>query len=139
MNKKNLIIISAISIFTLVLLMTFILASKPNQEYNPACMQNAVMKRETAIGLILQNFVSEMSLSFQKRSQALIAAYGIQDAKQRREAIKDAWKTYKEEYKTLSKIMREERKQVWNEFKSDRAACKGPMDTADTEGNEIKF
>lgn len=87
------------------------------------CMQNAVEKRDTAIITAFSAFSNSIQLALSTRMIELKAAWGIQDASARKQAIKSAWEKYKKSAKSARETMQAARKNAWDQFKSDRKAC----------------
>jgi hypothetical protein len=133
MKTLNILLLAA---FVSILLSSFLISAA---EVEPSCIQNALIKRETAIGTAFQKFVMDLTLTAQKKTNALVAAYALEDKKARNNAIRLAWKTYKEEYKAISTEFKNSRKSAWNTFKEDRSVCKTPKESADSESNEIRL
>ena len=114
--------------------------------YNATCMQNAVTKREASINSALQSYFSEKVailqsysnvtlIAFNKRTQALVQAYGLTDAKNRSKAVNAARKEYNTEYANATKVYNDANKladknltltraQAWKTFDADRTSCK---------------
>ncbi len=65
-------------------------------EVNLVCMQNAVLKRETAIASALDAYYNAEKAALTARTSALNSAWGIADRKARRAALKSAWKTFQD-------------------------------------------
>jgi hypothetical protein len=130
-----------ILIFALVfgILFALYIASVSATAQNQTCVQNAVIQRETALGIAYQKLTTEMVGVFSNRSQSLVIAYGLEDKKERNAAIKLAWKNYKDGYKLLVTEFKDSRKSAWNTFNSQRAACKSQKESSDSENNEIRL
>jgi hypothetical protein len=117
----------------------YIASVSATESQNLSCVQNALIKREMAIGLAYQNLVTNVAVIFNTRSQSLLIAYGIENKKERNAAIKQAWKDYNNGYKSLVKDFKLVRKSAWDEFNQDRIACKSPKELADNQNNEIRL
>ena len=89
-----------------------------------ACMQTAVEKRDNAMIAAQDAYSASWKTALQTRRDELKAAWGIQDKKQREEAIRAAWKKFRESRKTGRENFRTARKNAWNTFKTDSKACK---------------
>jgi hypothetical protein len=143
MEKKILTIV--LSIVFLIVLMTISVSattttasSSKQNTYNATCMQNAVIKRESAIMSAYQNFISQLVGEFQIRSASLISAYGLIDSKERKEAVKEAWKVYTISYRASTKEMTNTRDAIWRAFNSDKALCNN-KENIESSRNEIKL
>ena len=142
MEKKILAIVFSI-VFLIVLMAISVSAtttttsSSKQNTYNATCMQNAVIKRETSIMTAYQNFISQLVGEFQIRSASLISAYGLNDSKERKEAVKEAWKAYTDSYKSSAKELTNARNLAWKNFNADKAVCKN-NENIESSTNEIK-
>lgn len=134
MKTLNILLFAAIAS---ILISSFLISAVEPVE--PSCIQNALIQRETAIGTAFQTFIASLTQTAEKKSSSLIAAYGIETKKERNNAIRLAWKTYKDEYKSISQEFKDTRKSAWNTFKEDRNVCKTPRESADSESNEIRL
>ena len=94
------------------------------------CMQTAVEKRENALIAAVDTNVAAWKASLATRRDELVAAWKLTDTKARREAVKNAWKKFRDARKTQRETLRKARKQAWDTFKTDARACKA--DTLET-------
>jgi hypothetical protein len=101
-----------------------------------ACMQTAVEKYDNAIIAAWDKRSADVKTALQTRRDALKSAWGIQDKKERRAAIKAAEKAYRTAIAQARKTFKSERQAAWKQFIIDRRAC-GPeaaVDDATTYG-----
>lgn len=104
-----------------------------------SCIKTAVEAREGKIIENQTNFSSEMKTVLETRKNALISAWGVTDAKNRKTDIKSAWNNFKTSSKVLTKAIKENNKSAWSTFEASRKACKGSASTAGlAEENEGK-
>lgn len=88
-----------------------------------ACMQTAVEKRDNAIMAALDTYSSGVKTALQTRRDALKAAWGITDKKQRRTALRAAWDAFQGTWKNATKALRGAKKDAWTQFNKDQRAC----------------
>lgn len=105
---------------------------------NLACMQTAVEKRDNAIISAWDALTASIKTALSVRRDALKAAWGISDKRERRDAIRKAWTDFKNTKKEASRAFNQARKDAWKQFKTDARACKATA-TYETEGNDVKF
>ncbi len=101
-------------------------STKPVREVKDlSCVQTAVLERETAIMTAWTEFNTDMVSALTKRSEALVEAWKMTDAKERSTALKNLWATWKTDSKKAHTDMRAERKDAWTEFrKTVKEECK---------------
>ena len=90
-----------------------------------ACMQTAVEKRDNAMIAALDAYHASWKAALQTRRDELKAAWGIQDKNQREDAIRAAWRKFRESKKSARDTFRTARKNAWKTFKTDARACRG--------------
>lgn len=90
-----------------------------------ACMQKTTAVRDGAIMAALDTSVSSLKIGMQKRSDAIVAGWGIEKQAERRTALKSAWDEWKKTVKSARGTLATARVQAWKQFQTDRAAC-GP-------------
>lgn len=90
-----------------------------------ACMKTAVEPRETAILAAFNKFSTAGVAALTERKTDLVAAWGISDREDRKEAIKMAWSDFKESAKTAKRTLKKERKEAWKTFKEAAKLCGG--------------
>ncbi len=101
-------------------------------EINITCIQNAIDKRDTAIIVSVDTYLSKIKTAFETRRSELKAAWALAEKKERGMAIKDAWTNFKEKKLTARKDVDDGRKQAWNDFNAERKNC----GLSDGEGNK---
>ena len=90
-----------------------------------ACMQTAVEKRDNAMIAALDAYHASWKAALQTRRDELKTAWGTQDKNQREDAIRAAWKKFRESKKSARDTFRTARKNAWKTFKTDARACRG--------------
>ncbi len=88
-----------------------------------ACVQAAIDKRDGAIISAVNSFSGAAVAAIQARTAALKSAWAISDAKARRKALSEAWKTYKETIRKARMDMKKAIRSAWSQFRVDRKAC----------------
>src|SRR3989344_549768 len=88
-----------------------------------ACMQTAVDKRDTAIIAGVDAYHTAVKAALEARKTSLKAAWGITDRKERRAALKTAWRAYRTALKGARKGLHTSKNAVWAAFKADRRTC----------------
>ena len=101
-------------------------STKPAREVKDlSCVQEAVLERETAIATAWTDFNTDMVSALTKRTDALVDAWKMTDAKERATALKKLWATWKTDSKKAHTDMRAERKDAWADFKKTmKEECK---------------
>src|SRR3989344_5984228 len=85
-----------------------------------ACMQTAVDKRDSAIIAGVDAYHTAVKTALETRKTSLKAAWGITDRKERRAALKTAWRAYRTALKGARKGLHTSKNAVWAAFKADR-------------------
>ncbi len=101
-------------------------STKPVRDVkNLSCVQEAVKGRETAVMTAWTSFNTDMVSALTKRTDALVAAWKVTDAKERGTALKSLWTTWKTDSKKAHSEMRADRKAAWTDFKKTmKEECK---------------
>lgn len=89
-----------------------------------ACVKDAVVARETALGEGWSDFSEAVMITYETRKEALTDAYGKSTVGEIKNAVKEAWKNFKNDVKGARADWKNERKDIWAEFKADRKACR---------------
>jgi hypothetical protein len=97
--------------------------SQAQFKYDPACIQNAIIKRESLLIGALDKFNAAIKAAMTTRLEAQKNAWAITDQKQRREAIKKAWADWKTAWKKAAADLKTDRKNAWNQFQIEKRAC----------------
>jgi hypothetical protein len=102
-------------------------------------MKTAVAKREDAIVAAKSKAFAALNTTFTNGRDSLKTAWDKTDAKERRMAINEAWKTFRDSHKTARTTLRNEDATAWKTFKEDRKACKIDLGstTSDSAGEKI--
>lgn len=101
-----------------------------------ACMQTAVAKRDGAIITAFGKFSSAITSALTVRKDALVAAWGISDRKDRSRAIKTAWDIFRKSNRDARATLKSERTAVWKQFGVDAKACR--ITNVGAEGENMK-
>lgn len=101
-------------------------STAPRNTVNVACIQSAIDTRDNALVSALGSYSSSATSALNTRKDALKAAWALTAAKDRRAAIKSAWKTYRSSVSTIRSDFRKAKKSAWTSFYSARKAC-GPQ------------
>lgn len=140
MGKK---IISSLTLSALVLGLGFGLAtakpvqavegnSNTNTPITPAevvtCIKAAIEKRDTAIKTSWDKYAASVSQAYANRKTALLAAWDMTPAQERRKALKAAWRAFKNARREARKLFNRERHDTWKTFGLERRACKAASD-----------
>lgn len=91
------------------------------------CIKAAVEKRENALLEAWNNYVSTTTAVRQTRKSDLLAAWSIEDPKQRNSAIKSAWEKYRESIKNAHIEWLKARNTVWVQYVKEAQNCKAPL------------
>lgn len=89
------------------------------------CVQNAITKREDAVMATIDTATTALKNAMTVRKTSLVAAWKIENRKDRNVAIKAAWSTFKTSIREINATRRTAVKTVWNTFKTERRVC-GP-------------
>lgn len=100
------------------------------------CIRSAVEKRDTAIFEAFETFSNAMLTAFSNRRDALGAAWGIGERKERKSAIAAAWKAFQTRKKNAERAFKEARRGAWQAFNSDRKKCRGADEARDMNEGE---
>lgn len=140
MNKK---LLSGLVLVALVFgVFAYAQTATPTQPVTPTvdltCMQTAVEKRDNAVISAWDTLSASIKTALQTRRDALKAAWGISNLKERRTVIKQAWTDFAKTKKEAGKTFNQARKDAWKQFKTDAMACKATA-TYEVEGSDVKF
>lgn len=87
------------------------------------CVQNAITKREDAVMVALDAYASSWKNALSIRKTSLVAAWKIENQKERNVAIKAAWSTFKTSVREMNTTRRTAIKTIWNTYKTERRVC----------------
>lgn len=106
---------------------------------NLVCMQTAVEKRDNAIIAAWDTFSASMKSALTTRRDALKAGWAKEVRKDRRTALHEAWRAYKNARKAAREAFRNSRNAAWNTFRTEGKACKGVsrLDEGANEASEL--
>ncbi len=96
-------------------------ASKTDLE----CVKNAVSVREDALIGAFSKFNTSMTSALSAKKTALLDAWSKTEKKERQDARKSAWSTFKSAKKSAASSYKSEKKAAWSTFKSTvTSTCK---------------
>jgi hypothetical protein len=102
------------------------------------CIKTAVEKRENALLSAYDVLTGKIKTARETRKTDLLAAWSIQDPKERHTAIKAAWEKYRQAVKTARIEWNQSRKTIWLQFVQDAKNCKASaVETQDLENVEV--
>ncbi len=102
------------------------------------CMKTAVEKRENALLSAYDIYAGKLRTARETRKTDLLAAWSIQDPKERSTAIKAAWEKYRQNVKTATTEWNQSRKTIWTQFTQEAKNCKASaVETQDLEKVEV--
>lgn len=97
--------------------------AKATKTLDLACISKAVETRETSIMSTQTKFSSAWQSALSARKDALVKAWGTEDATTRRTARQAAWTAFDSAMKTARTTNNTERTAAWTKYQADRAAC----------------
>jgi murein L,D-transpeptidase YcbB/YkuD len=102
------------------------------------CMRTAVEKRENAILAAYDTFTQKIRNAHQTRKTELLAAWSLQDPKQRHDALKSAWEKYRNSVKEAQKEWQQNRRTIWVNFVQEAKNCRPlAVETPELENVEV--
>ena len=103
-----------------------------------ACMKTAVEKRENALLAAYDVYFGKLRAARETRKTDLLAAWSVQDPKERGTAVKTAWEKFRQSVKTVTTEWNQGRKTIWTQFAQDAKNCKASaVETQDLERVEV--
>lgn len=126
MNRKILIsaVLGAMAIGSLSSATQSWAAVKAVSSAKATCIQHAVARRETSLIAAFDAYHKDLRNSMGTRKEALKNAWGKTILKERRDALKLAWKNFRNDRVNLRKTYRDSQKSAWNIFKDEQRDCK---------------
>lgn len=104
---------------------------------NLSCVQDAVADRETSILASYEKHFTAMKTALTDRKTALNTAWGKTDAKERRTAIKNVWKEFRTDKAASHKLLIKERKAAWKTYRDTmKTECKEKVPAEESEVND---
>lgn len=104
-----------------------------SKNLSASCMQTAVEKRDIALIAAWDKYSAAIKSALETRKTALKSAWAVVDRTDRKKAIQDAWKNFKDERKEAREAFKNERKSAWQQFKKERKSCRNNGDDATAE------
>lgn len=92
------------------------------------CMQTAVDRKNTSVRTGLDAFSATMQTALSTRKDARKAALVLSDKDARRTALKAGNSAWKTSMKSARHTLKDAKQAAWNQFGTDRKACKGTGD-----------
>ncbi|MBI2097097.1 MAG: peptidoglycan-binding protein [Candidatus Sungbacteria bacterium] len=103
-----------------------------------ACMKTVVEKRENALLSAYDIYAGKIRAARETRKIDLLAAWSIQDPKERHTAIKAAWDKYSQGTKTATIEWNQSRKTIWAQSYQEAKNCRASaVETQDLEKVEV--
>lgn len=111
------------------------------KELNAACMQSAVEKRDDALIAAVDKYANAVKPALATRRDALKDAWTKTDRAERRQALRAAWKAYKEALSKVRRELRTSRLGAWKEYVKGRKECgsRGVSDDPTTAGVDAQL
>ena len=110
-----------------------------DREVDITCMKTAVEKRENALLAAWDTYSRDTRVARETRRTDFLAAWNIQDPKERQNAIKDAWKKYRESLKNARIAWNQLQRTTWTQFNQEVRNCRATVaETQDLEKIEVK-
>lgn len=100
-----------------------VMAQTPTPAFNLECVRTAVDKREGSIITAWDSLNIALTGALSARKSSLYSAWSINDQKERRTAIKNAWQTFKNLKRDSAQTFNSSRKTAWSTFKTEAKAC----------------
>lgn len=102
------------------------------------CMKTAVEKRENALLTSYDTYAGKLKTASETRKTDLLAAWSVQDPKERHTAIKAAWEKYRQNVRTARIEWHQSRRTIWTQFVQDAKNCRASaVETQDLEKIEV--
>ena len=102
------------------------------------CMKTAVEKRENALLVAYDVYSGKLRAARETRKTDLLAAWSVQDPKERHAAVKAAWEKFRQGVKTAAGEWNQNRKTIWIQFAQDAKNCRASAaETQDLEKVEV--
>ncbi len=97
---------------------------KTTTAFDPACIQSAIETRDTAIIAAFDKFHAAAKSALETRKTALKEAWAKPTWQERKTAVKAAWAAYSKALKEARTTFKQEKKDAWKQFHSNRVNCK---------------
>ncbi len=110
--------------------------SPQGKHFDRACMQTVIDARETALIAEWAAYTAGITSAYSARKATLHSAWDITDRKQRREAIRAAWRVFEKSMHTVRADWKKARHDAWQKFKKDRKSCKNSGDENESEESD---
>lgn len=87
-----------------------------------ACVKLAIDKRDNTLSAAVDTYAIAVKTALSTRQTVLKAAWDI-TGKDRRQALRTAWRNYRDAAKKARKALQDSRRDAWKQFNTDRKAC----------------
>jgi hypothetical protein len=109
-----------------------------DKNVNIICMKTAVEKRESALLSAYDVYAGKLRTVREIKKTDLLAAWSIQDPKERQAAIKAAWDKHRQSVKAVTKEWNQSRKTIWVQFAQEAKICNASVvEAQDLENVEV--
>lgn len=86
-------------------------------------MLKVVKKREKAIQASLENYYALMSRMLELRSGLIEQGWSQENIRTRDTKLRTIWRTFGSAWRNKGQVMREQRRDAWEAYRSERSAC----------------
>ena len=135
--KKIFLLVSLLLVSFVLSSSVYAVAKKDAGALDLACIQTAVGKRETAVITASNTLATSIKSALESRKTALISAWGITNAKERRAARNLAWSTFKTAQKAARNAHLASVKYAWATWKTDATNCKVDVAGVEPQGLDV--
>jgi|CXWL01.1.fsa_nt_gi hypothetical protein len=97
-----------------------------------SCLKTAVSTREASIASGWDTFSAAIDSAYSARKSALDSAYSNDTRAEVKNAVKTAWKDFKDDVKEARSAWKKTRGDAWKTFKSAKKACRASKDVDDS-------
>ena len=107
------------------LLMAGTVSAETTADVDTNCIKTAIEKRDSAVISAFDSYAAKIKTALQIRKEALKSAWDLTVKKDRNNAVKTAWKNFKDSRVNTQKEFKTAKLNAWKTFKTDRKTCKG--------------
>lgn len=100
------------------------------------CLAKATDTREIAISAAWLKYTEAIKSALETRRSSFQENYKITDRKERRKALNQTWKTFKNARISGRRTFEQERKAAWEQFNQDKKACRATSEDTGNKGND---
>lgn len=113
-------------------------STKQIQAIDVACINAAVVTRETTLGTVVSTKQQSDTDAFAARATALASAYSGTDAKVIKASVKKAWDTFAAAQKNATQTYKRSRDNTWKTYRDALKACKGSETVSDARNSSME-